>query len=98
MIITDFLPEVILQEFSNAMGQTVLRGRSLFFTQGNLYDFLRANDASTIAWPLRLRIARDIAEGMRFLHSATPPIIHRDLKSPNVLVSPHAAFFATSSA
>ncbi len=28
----------------------------------------------------------DIATGMDFLHTTTPPVIHRDLKSPNVLV------------
>jgi serine/threonine protein kinase len=35
---------------------------------------------------LQMRIISDIIEGMRFLHSASPPIIHRDLKSPNILL------------
>lgn len=39
-----------------------------------------------IGWPLRLKIALDIALGMNYLHSATPPFIHRDLKSPNILL------------
>lgn len=33
-------------------------------------------------WPLRVKIARDIAMGMEFLHCSTPPVVHRDLKSP----------------
>lgn len=35
---------------------------------------------------LRLRIAIDIAKGMQHLHNLTPPVIHRDLRSPNVFV------------
>lgn len=36
---------------------------------------------------LRLKLALDVAEGCEFLHSTTPPIIHRDLKSPNILLA-----------
>ena len=31
-------------------------------------------------------ICRDIASGLRFLHNATPAVVHGDLKSRNVLV------------
>jgi serine/threonine protein kinase len=31
-------------------------------------------------------MATDTARGMNYLHSCRPPIIHRDLKSPNLLV------------
>ena len=35
---------------------------------------------------LRLRIAIDVAKGMQYLHNLSPPVIHRDLRSPNVFV------------
>lgn len=31
----------------------------------------------------------DAAKGMMYLHSSEPPVIHRDLKSPNLLVDKH---------
>jgi small GTP-binding protein len=39
-----------------------------------------------LSWPLRIKIALDVASGLEFLHSSCPPIIHRDLKSPNILL------------
>jgi len=40
-------------------------------------------------WPKRLNMAMDAAKGMLHLHLCDPPIIHRDLKSPNLLVDKH---------
>ena len=34
-----------------------------------------------------LRIALDAAKGLAFLHGRAPPVVHRDVKSPNVLIS-----------
>jgi serine/threonine protein kinase len=33
-----------------------------------------------------------VAKGMTFLHSMSPPIMHRDLKTPNIMVSVHVPF------
>ncbi|KAF8115842.1 hypothetical protein N665_0025s0288 [Sinapis alba] len=41
----------------------------------------------TITWPMRMKIALDIARGLEYLHERChPAIIHRDLKSSNILL------------
>ena len=35
----------------------------------------------------KLKIIKDVAAGMKYLHSLTPPVIHGDLKLENVLMS-----------
>jgi hypothetical protein len=54
---------------------------------GDLYNWLRSRAAELLLrWPLRLRMALDLARGLEFLHALTPPLIHGDFKSPNCLV------------
>ncbi len=62
-----------------------------YCSRGSLYDLLRSarNDpalARELSWPRRLSLAMDAAKGMLYLHSHKPRVIHRDLKSPNLLV------------
>ena len=46
-----------------------------------------------------LSMAHDVARGMAYLHAWTPPLIHRDLKSLNLLVPPpHPTPFFRASA
>ena len=58
-------------------------------TGGDLYSMIH-NDKIDMNWHLRLKLAIDMAYGMAFLHGINPPLLHRDLKSPNVLVMDHA--------
>lgn len=43
--------------------------------------------AAELTWSRRISLAADCVRGMLFLHSRSPPIVHRDLKSPNLLVT-----------
>jgi len=56
-----------------------------YMDHGSLYDLLH-NTTVPIQGELLLPILRDIAQGMRFLHAASPQVIHGDLKAQNVLV------------
>ena len=62
-----------------------------YCAKGSLTDVLRAarRDPASLPWPLRLRMAVEAAQGLHHLHCQSPPIIHRDLKSPNLLVDQH---------
>eukprot|EP01129_Flabellula_baltica_P003408 TRINITY_DN13177_c0_g1_i1.p1 TRINITY_DN13177_c0_g1~~TRINITY_DN13177_c0_g1_i1.p1 ORF type:complete len:1086 (-),score=195.09 TRINITY_DN13177_c0_g1_i1:1811-5068(-) len=56
-----------------------------FLAGGSLYKFLHFTDQEC-NWDLKLRIAHDIAKGMNFLHSVQPPLVHRDFKTPNIML------------
>ena len=47
---------------------------------------LDAKLAKQLDWFHLLSMACDAAKGMLYLHTRSPPIVHRDLKSPNLLV------------
>ncbi|MCL7042455.1 hypothetical protein MKW94_006872 [Papaver nudicaule] len=57
-----------------------------FLPRGSLFHLLR-RQTPTFDWRRRVLMALDIARGMNYLHRYNPPIIHRDLKSSNLLVS-----------
>lgn len=42
---------------------------------------------SSFSWKLKMKLAYDIARGMQYLQHIWPPVIHRDLRSPNIFVS-----------
>ena len=44
-----------------------------------------AQDA--LSWPRRIQIALGIAQGLHHMQSVTPPLVHRDLRSPNIFIS-----------
>ncbi|KAL3829328.1 hypothetical protein ACJIZ3_018130 [Penstemon smallii] len=56
-----------------------------FLPRGSLFRLLQRN-TSKLEWRRRIHMALDIARGMNYLHHYNPPIVHRDLKSSNLLV------------
>uniref|UniRef100_A0A7S4UIN4 Protein kinase domain-containing protein n=2 Tax=Paramoeba aestuarina TaxID=180227 RepID=A0A7S4UIN4_9EUKA len=59
-----------------------------WMSRGSLYDIIHGEDSRYHTFPLRFRmkLAHDVALGVSYLHSIVPPVIHRDLKSLNLLV------------
>eukprot|EP00727_Mastigamoeba_balamuthi_P004719 m51a1_g14245 Plasma Membrane Syntaxin D (1175) ;mRNA; f:247478-252218 len=57
-----------------------------YMPRGSLLDVL-SDRAMPLSTALKLRILGDVAAGMAYLHGSSPPIIHRDLKSSNILLS-----------
>ncbi|XP_038719120.1 uncharacterized protein LOC120011982 isoform X3 [Tripterygium wilfordii] len=61
-----------------------------FLPRGSLFRLLQRS-TSKLDWRRRVHMALDVvstqlARGMNYLHHCNPPIIHRDLKSSNLLV------------
>eukprot|EP01117_Protostelium_nocturnum_P006194 TRINITY_DN2234_c0_g1_i2.p1 TRINITY_DN2234_c0_g1~~TRINITY_DN2234_c0_g1_i2.p1 ORF type:complete len:1771 (+),score=730.99 TRINITY_DN2234_c0_g1_i2:165-5477(+) len=56
-----------------------------FMERGSLKSVLK-NQVGRLSWATRIKMAVEIAAGMNYLHSLKPLVVHRDLKSSNVLV------------
>jgi serine/threonine protein kinase len=62
--------------------------------RGSVTDVYRrasadATAAAALSWNRRLNMLADAAKGLTYLHTREPPMLHRDLKSPNLLVDEH---------
>ncbi|KAL6516375.1 putative serine/threonine-protein kinase pbl3 [Orobanche gracilis] len=57
-----------------------------YMPRGSLKNHLFRKGVQLMPWPIRMRIAVDVARGLTFLHSLDANIIYRDLKASNVLL------------
>ncbi|XXG57249.1 hypothetical protein AAC387_Pa03g4456 [Persea americana] len=59
-----------------------------YMAQGQLGSHLSDSNSNPLSWDRRLRIALDVAQGLEYLHNGLkPPIIHRDVKTANILLN-----------
>ncbi|ELP90076.1 serine-threonine protein kinase, putative [Entamoeba invadens IP1] len=91
--VDDFLHEFFFLNFPESSHLAKVMGFSFdpmfitmeYFDGGSLFDMIHEKQAK-FDMKTKLMIAKQIAEGMECLHTFRIPLIHRDLKSPNVLI------------
>eukprot|EP00164_Ancoracysta_twista_P009921 GFYU01014808.1.p1 GENE.GFYU01014808.1~~GFYU01014808.1.p1 ORF type:complete len:643 (+),score=128.23 GFYU01014808.1:145-2073(+) len=59
-----------------------------FMNNGSVYDVMH-KQKQKLTLAEKLSILQQTCRGMEYLHAAKPPIIHRDLKSQNLLLDEH---------
>ena len=60
---------------------------SEYLDKTSLFNTLHKKNAERLQFSTKVNILLQVASGMTYLHEREPPIIHRDLKSLNVLLS-----------
>jgi len=57
-----------------------------FCRGGDLFSLLHKREEMELSVSMQLQVLKDVAVAMAFLHGASPPIVHRDLKSLNIML------------
>ncbi|KAJ4875585.1 Protein kinase superfamily protein [Raphanus sativus] len=75
----------------NLVGYCAEKGQHIliyvYMSKGSLASHLYSEKHEPLSWDLRVHIALDVARGLEYLHDgAVPPVIHRDIKSSNILL------------
>lgn len=62
-----------------------------YITGKNLESLLQEQPTRRFSLPFVIRIMAPIVDAINYLHTQNPPIIHRDIKPPNIIVPLHSA-------
>lgn len=58
-----------------------------FLPTGNLHNYLEEH-GDKLSWARhKIHMAIGVAQALKYLHACTPPLIHRDIKSNNILLT-----------
>ncbi|KAF3777536.1 Calcium/calmodulin-regulated receptor-like kinase 1 [Nymphaea thermarum] len=93
----EFQTEVVLlgrlhhRNLVNLVGYCTEKGQNMlvyvYMCNGSLASHLYDLEREPLKWELRVLIAQDVARGLEYLHDgAVPPVLHRDIKSGNILL------------
>ncbi|GAB2284621.1 Calcium/calmodulin-regulated receptor-like kinase 1 [Dionaea muscipula] len=75
----------------NLVGYCAEKGKNMliyvYMSNGSLSSHLYSENKPPLRWDQRVLIAVDVSRGLEYLHDgAAPPVIHRDIKSSNILL------------
>ncbi|KAF1885298.1 hypothetical protein Lal_00029187 [Lupinus albus] len=75
----------------NLIGYCAEKGQHMlvyvYMSKGSLASHLYGEEGEALRWDMRVHIALEVARGLEYLHDgAVPPVIHRDIKSSNILL------------
>ncbi|MQM16596.1 hypothetical protein Taro_049553, partial [Colocasia esculenta] len=93
----EFQTEVLLlgrlhhRNLVNLVGYCSEKGQHIliyvYMPNGSLASHLYSEKQDPLMWDTRIFIALDVARGLEYLHDgAVPPVVHRDIKSSNILL------------